>query len=450
MILTGSGNANRISGIPVQTGTPTDTFTLNYEASTRRWVFAASGSPPGGAVGGGAAIAAGQVAFGVSPATLGSEPGFAWNAATTELTVTKAGGNWERLFLSNTTANQGALVRFTNPTTNVDLGIFGSPNSGWLVFRQNSVIGMAMSPTNRNIIIGQTVPVDDGVNRLQVSGSVGVTGSAGPNILVRSTDVGSSAQVAFLRQSDAANRGSVGYNNTLDNIFLGNATARVLSVTQSSNVLIGMDTEGNFRFDVGASGSAGTARIYDQGGSNPTQLIVRAATNQLSTNLQTWQNAAGTQVAAVLSTGTISAPGFTTASAIFNPSADMAADAGTGFSVLLRPNGGVERVRVSGTFIRTTNSQLYQFSSDSTSFGTPDTGWSRNAAGILEINNGTAGQFRDLALRNAFFSGAFITPTSTPASASATGAAGTWAWDTNYIYICTAANTWKRVAIATW
>lgn len=40
--------------------------------------------------------------------------------------------------------------------------------------------------------------------------------------------------------------------------------------------------------------------------------------------------------------------------------------------------------------------------------------------------------------------------TKTPANASATGIAGTIAWDANYIYICTATNTWKRVAIATW
>jgi hypothetical protein len=38
----------------------------------------------------------------------------------------------------------------------------------------------------------------------------------------------------------------------------------------------------------------------------------------------------------------------------------------------------------------------------------------------------------------------------TPASASATGTAGTIQWDASYIYVCTAANTWKRVAIATW
>jgi hypothetical protein len=43
-----------------------------------------------------------------------------------------------------------------------------------------------------------------------------------------------------------------------------------------------------------------------------------------------------------------------------------------------------------------------------------------------------------------------ITTAQTPASAGATGTAGTIAWDTSYIYVCTATNTWKRVAISTW
>jgi hypothetical protein len=43
-----------------------------------------------------------------------------------------------------------------------------------------------------------------------------------------------------------------------------------------------------------------------------------------------------------------------------------------------------------------------------------------------------------------------IIPTHTPASATAAGTAGEIAWDASYIYVCTAANTWKRVAISTW
>ena len=39
---------------------------------------------------------------------------------------------------------------------------------------------------------------------------------------------------------------------------------------------------------------------------------------------------------------------------------------------------------------------------------------------------------------------------SAPASAAAAGTAGDVRYDADYIYICTATNTWKRVAIATW
>lgn len=47
--------------------------------------------------------------------------------------------------------------------------------------------------------------------------------------------------------------------------------------------------------------------------------------------------------------------------------------------------------------------------------------------------------------------GRIIIPNPTvPASAGATGEAGEIAWDANYIYVCVATNSWKRVAIAVW
>ncbi len=46
--------------------------------------------------------------------------------------------------------------------------------------------------------------------------------------------------------------------------------------------------------------------------------------------------------------------------------------------------------------------------------------------------------------------GDLVTETKTPASAGATGTAGTIAWDSSFVYVCTATDTWKRVAIATW
>jgi hypothetical protein len=38
----------------------------------------------------------------------------------------------------------------------------------------------------------------------------------------------------------------------------------------------------------------------------------------------------------------------------------------------------------------------------------------------------------------------------TPSTAGATGNAGDICWDSSYIYVCVAANTWKRAAINTW
>jgi len=38
----------------------------------------------------------------------------------------------------------------------------------------------------------------------------------------------------------------------------------------------------------------------------------------------------------------------------------------------------------------------------------------------------------------------------TPSSATATGTAGDICWDASYLYVCTATNTWRRIAHATW
>ena len=52
----------------------------------------------------------------------------------------------------------------------------------------------------------------------------------------------------------------------------------------------------------------------------------------------------------------------------------------------------------------------------------------------------------DLTVTNKFL----LTYSSTPTSATATGTLGEIRLDANYIYICTATNTWKRIAISTW
>lgn len=43
-----------------------------------------------------------------------------------------------------------------------------------------------------------------------------------------------------------------------------------------------------------------------------------------------------------------------------------------------------------------------------------------------------------------------IATTKTPASAADTGTTGQIAWDSDYLYVCVAADTWKRTALSTW
>ena len=67
----------------------------------------------------------------------------------------------------------------------------------------------------------------------------------------------------------------------------------------------------------------------------------------------------------------------------------------------------------------------------------------------VAINNGTTGPGTGVGLL--IQTGALIvTAPTTPASAAATGTIGTIAWDTGYLYVCTATDTWERVAVATW
>lgn len=69
----------------------------------------------------------------------------------------------------------------------------------------------------------------------------------------------------------------------------------------------------------------------------------------------------------------------------------------------------------------------------------------------LNLGSGSATALSLDGSQNATFAGQLrVTNPVTPASAAATGTVGTMAWDSSYLYVCIAANTWRRVAHATW
>jgi hypothetical protein len=112
---------------------------------------------------------------------------------------------------------------------------------------------------------------------------------------------------------------------------------------------------------------------------------------------------------------------------------------------------------VTGTLSATGTSSLARIdqsngSIDFASLGNGSTSW--------QIGTVTAGKPLDLFIGGSVIAtvsttglavtGDISVSTKTPASAAAAGVAGTITWDADYLYVCTATNTWKRVAIATW
>ena len=181
------------------------------------------------------------------------------------------------------------------------------------------------------------------------------------------------------------------------------------------------------------SGSGTLLTVTSQAAAN-IPLCVKAAASQ-SGNLSEWRNSSNSLLVSFNSGGGV---GIGTTSSVLKlivaGGASMFSDS---FAVGIQGNNSCTMQSAA---------LLAWVSGSSANSVSYDTGFRRNSAGVVEICNGTAGTFRDLIVRNLRMSA----PTLVPASASATGSEGQMAWDANYIYVCTATNTWKRVAIATW
>jgi hypothetical protein len=63
------------------------------------------------------------------------------------------------------------------------------------------------------------------------------------------------------------------------------------------------------------------------------------------------------------------------------------------------------------------------------------------------VSGATNFAIETLGAAKSLFTGGIRCPLTTPASGTAAGTAGDIAWDANYVYVCTATNTWKRSAL---
>jgi len=152
-------------------------------------------------------------------------------------------------------------------------------------------------------------------------------------------------------------------------------------------------------------------------------------------------NITGTaNVGNIATSGTIIATGNITGGNILSQTGTVIAN---NFTVGV--NGGNLRIDNSGGVVL----ECFANSSNYVGFLAPNDITSSSFVWTLPNTSGNVGEFltTDGSGNMRFATGA---SNSAPANAGSTGQAGTIAYDSNFIYICIAPNTWKRVAISTW
>jgi len=413
-----------------------------------------SGTPTGGGfISGASAVAAGQVLFGTAAGVAGSEAAFAYDAATNTLGVD---GMIRATGSSAPATGSGLELVYSG-----GVGTVRSFNRGTSGFTPLTVDGtdfrVLISGTERarfsastgNLLLGTTT--DDATNRLQVAGSGAFTlagGAAFGNYLVFDSNTGADLRIS----ASPAGVGEIGTTNGAAFAFLQNAAERARFSASTGNLLLGTTTDDgvnrlqvaggivntgrvrstggnmevftgfgiqnvnsngmgivfptsliNFASSAGQSlmslADAGTLEIRNQSPSaGSTSLVVRAGAGQLG-NLTTWQNNAGAEVASITPTGR-----FVTKASVY-------IDVGTGGAVLnpfLATMGSFSR----GVAVGFANESDGAFMASGflfrgTTATSTDAALARNATGLgdpaVEINNGTAGQFRDLEVRRIQF-----------------------------------------------
>lgn len=231
------------------------------------------------------------------------------------------------------------------------------------------------------------------INRNIVTGTFTNTGMAYAGIAL---DIGNGASRIFFRATNA--------NNTF-----GDIQANMFG---TGNWLLGDGGDPGYRLDIPKSGSTGTLRIYDQTATTGvTQVVVRAGAGQSTTALQTWQNNVAGTLAFLGSDGSLQLAD----SAFFGFGSISASNYAVFGSVGATPLTAIN-VKTAGTIQFRVNNTTYEllntvghylasarvvgWSSTSDPAGTVDLGLARNAAGVLEVNNGTPGTYRDIIARS--------------------------------------------------
>jgi hypothetical protein len=384
----------------------------------------------------------------------------------------------------NTAVGAGAMEFNTTGTGNSAFGIVALRNnttgSGNMAFGNNTLETIVTG--SNNIAIGADAmknatggnnQIGIGANSLKANTSGSGNLALGANALeFNTTGLNNQAQGegALRYQTTAiANTaiGNISGNITTGgfNTFVGAATM-INNVTGNTNTIIGQQAGVNTSDNVATLGTIVPGSGYTDATYTNVNLISDGTTPVGPTPLPATIVVSGGAVTSVTLTGFKGGVTTSTVLIILASSAPVGLDTGSGFSVPVATinTTGVGNVMIGrragqNAFTSDRNVYIGLESGQNSNGGTDNvflgyrSGKSETGSNKLYIENSDSATpliYGEFDTNNVKINGDLQLTTKTPASASDTGITGTIAWDADYIYICTATNTWKRVAISTW
>jgi hypothetical protein len=262
-------------------------------------------------------------------------------------------------------------------------------------------------------------------------------------------------------------------------------TTTVSGATVTGNVVQGTTVQGvsgTFTSLTGTTTTGTTANFVS--GVFTTQVsgttVTGTTSNFTSGNFATLSGATATFTSGIIASGTAAAPSLAILAdldtGLFSPGANQLAVATNGTARLYIASDGKvgigitnpgSALHVVGTDIRFSNSVNTSFigsiSHDASTTGNNFYNCQDTGGHVFQLNGTEKARIdssgRLLVGTSSDSGGALlqvngnrirVATAKTPASAADTGTAGEICWDADYIYVCTATNTWKRSAIATW